>query len=167
VRIEGGDLTIPNGSTLPPRCVKCGTPHGLAWRDQVFRYLPAWSWALGVLRVTYVVKWSSFRIAVCEPCGRTWKIWTASILLAWIPGICLGLLAAWVAGSEALRVPLVPLGFFGGLVAAYVMANRAGVRAVRIDDTCSRLRGLHPTVIAEMQRADSTARREAVDATAG
>lgn len=162
VRVEGNLLVAANGSGLPAVCLKCGSTHGIGWRDQKFRWVPRWAVLFGALIQAMVAKRSRFNVPLCPPCTARWKKWNLLAWLSWLPGVGLLLIGAVLSGvgADGAGGVAMMLGFLvvlAGLITALALRARAVVYPTRIDKTHTWLRGVHPNALQTMAAAAAQA----------
>jgi hypothetical protein len=164
-RTAGDDVvTVAKEAHWPARCVKCGTPGGLEWRDERYTWYPRWTYLLlvfGLLPAAIaqvaLAQRAGLTHAVCAPCNARWSQGRATYVAAFCVPL-VGALALVVAGAATNAPALIlvaALLLVPGIVVlpvlAYWLAVRPRVlRAVFIDDRVVTLAGLAPTVLAEM-----------------
>lgn len=163
LRVEGNLLVAANGSGLPAVCLKCGSTHGIGWRDQKFVWVPRWAVLFGALIQAIVAKRSRFNLPLCPPCTARWKKWNLIAWLSWLPGAFLFLVGVALSGVQAAGAAGALLAIFGvvivlaGLLTALVLRGRAVVYPTKIDKTHTWLRGVHANALQTMAAAAAQA----------
>src|SRR5262249_743652 len=143
---EGRVLVVPTGATLPPSCVKCGTPLSVRFVSRKFRWHAPWVYvlilvALLVYVIVALIVQKSARVAgpFCEQ-HRVWRrgmyVTGTILLLGWIPidfGLAaLGVDGGWISLSSVVMI-------LAGLIVMAIVEN--SFSPVYIDESCAKFKG--------------------------
>jgi hypothetical protein len=151
---RGKELLVPRSASLPPVCMKCGTPANTPWRRKFYWHSP-WLYIMilfpGLLIYVIVAlivrKQMELNLPICETHHadrKRYKLLGAIMLIGFIPvSVILG-----IYGSEALGWITCLVMFVAGIV--FYQMSMLGLHATKIDDLGGSFRGACDTFLNQL-----------------
>lgn len=149
-RLDGEDLVLERGATLPAVCIKCGTHEGVAHQPKKFQWTPLWARLSivfctigGIIAMLVTQKKAELSLPLCGGCAHRWNQARTGTIVGVV------VLLVLIFGARVSEEPAVfgigALLGIGGFIALSMIFVRPRVLTVqKIDDATVRLRGFSP-----------------------